>query len=284
LLSQFPNEPYAQRECLHAISNAGNATVRHLLSNDRQLLDSWLDFQDIIVEEFSRDISNPISEAGPVDFRQAFVNINIRGLTDFFAHVVIHAWEHIADNHLGWMMHRSILHCAASKPTWCTAHQRTLRDSFEDAWVELLTSDEPIEDWDPFPEDSSSMIDDDVDDDEDNIPDGLSAVSFEPVGEDYNVHRFAARVHIEEEGLLCLICHFDLTNTADDGPPMKLNVCSHIYHFDCLSQHINGVESWSTTCPSCREKICEPRGKRPKIGEDVEMQGAGNQNTDEAEQ
>jgi hypothetical protein len=139
----------------------------------------------------------------------------------------------------------------------------------------LITSDEPIVDWDPFPEYFSSMIDVDIEDvedveDEDSIPDDISEVSFEPVGEDYDVYSFATRAHLDKEGLSCLICHFDLTDTADDGPPMELNGCPHIFHHRCLSRHINGLESWSTKCPYCREIICKPRERRPKKKVDMD--------------
>jgi hypothetical protein len=109
LLVYFVNEPLAVREVLYTICSIGNVVVRHLLGTNRQLLEDWLEFQDCMVEEFSKKESNPISDAGPLHLRQVIAQINIRGLTEFFAYVITDLWPGACDEHLGWRMHRLIL-------------------------------------------------------------------------------------------------------------------------------------------------------------------------------
>lgn len=261
LLADFLDKPNTIYRLLLTVCKIGNAVVRYHGGTDWELFESWLDFQDCMVEEFSKNISNPISDTGSLLVRKASTQINIRGLTEFFAHVKTELWLDVSNNHLGWMMHRSILQCAASSAEGA-GYQQSVLDGIE-GWIQLLNSDEPVADWNPFPDYFSWVIDGPAEN-EDDIPDNLSVVSFEPAGEDHDVNSFATQVHIDKEGSSCLICHFDLTDTADDGSPMKLNVCSHIFHHHCLGRHINGVESWSTTCPHCREVICKPRERHPK--------------------
>jgi hypothetical protein len=50
--------------------------------------------------------------------------------------------------------------------------------------------------------------------------------------------------------------------TAGGNQPMQVP-CGHCFHFDCLDYMINGINNYSTLCPNCRVKICDPRPRKP---------------------
>ncbi|KAI4646234.1 uncharacterized protein J4E78_009155 [Alternaria triticimaculans] len=72
----------------------------------------------------------------------------------------------------------------------------------------------------------------------------------------------------------CAICGDALA--VVEGPclqmPMRAH-CSggHVYHFECLTMLINGIDAYANKCPVCRQEICSLRRSKPIIDDDEEM-------------
>jgi len=55
---------------------------------------------------------------------------------------------------------------------------------------------------------------------------------------------------------ICPICHDNFMTAPEWEHPVRIiisnSICRHIVGFRCLSQHINGGQAWSRSCPICR--------------------------------
>ena len=73
-----------------------------------------------------------------------------------------------------------------------------------------------------------------------------------------------------EPGTDCTICGEPLALLRRPDSQMAMRVhCDggHIYHYDCLSTLINGIDAYANKCPVCRQEICSLRRSKPIIDE-----------------
>ena len=106
-------------------------------------------------------------------------------------------------------------------------------------------------------------------------PDDLTDAGFEPYGraiypEDYPepFRPFLKRkrdflTFEDEDPIPCGICLGDLGAFN----VVKLDVCNHTFHRNCLRELINGISTFSNKCPECREQICQPKAKKAILTE-----------------
>ncbi|KAF2008107.1 hypothetical protein P154DRAFT_614487 [Amniculicola lignicola CBS 123094] len=62
----------------------------------------------------------------------------------------------------------------------------------------------------------------------------------------------------------CVICLSEFPQRLEHlrgakNTPVKLNVCPHFFHEECIGAWLNGVSETSNQCPVCREEVCERR-------------------------
>lgn len=93
---------------------------------------------------------------------------------------------------------------------------------------------------------------------------GMVDVPVTPAGPLIDVHCHATQVSdVTKEAMAeekCLICQY--TFGDDDGEAcVKLGVCDHAFHTDCLGEWINS-RTTDVTCPTCRASICASRPTR----------------------
>jgi len=64
--------------------------------------------------------------------------------------------------------------------------------------------------------------------------------------------------------------------------PMRAH-CSggHMYHYECLTMLINGIDAYANKCPVCRQEICSLRRSKPIIDDDEEMDEEMDEELDE---
>ncbi|KAF9697498.1 hypothetical protein EKO04_003977 [Ascochyta lentis] len=135
---------------------------------------------------------------------------------------------------------------------------------------EVLTTDHPIDvelpgqDWSlalwlaaqhNIQEEDEDEEEEEEDDDEVEVED-LEDVGFGPMGPPLDPLHFASRStekHSHREDT-CIICQDDLWYGREQE--VKIDICGHLVHEDCLAHLINGIDTWSNKCPACRQQIC----------------------------
>jgi hypothetical protein len=96
--------------------------------------------------------------------------------------------------------------------------------------------------------------------------DDFTDVALEPYGPRINVDAYGAIVKRVPSDVKCTYCQFDLKDGEDKNPStvIKLKVCKHQFHLDCIDKWVNGVfrGKIAVSCPNCRTDICAPRPVR----------------------
>ncbi|KAI4933495.1 uncharacterized protein J4E92_003162 [Alternaria infectoria] len=112
---------------------------------------------------------------------------------------------------------------------------------------------------------------------EEDVPWFMEDVDREPDSPRRSARICSSPVRVASEiepDAACTICGDALV--VVEGPclqmPMRAN-CSggHIYHYECLTMLINGIDAYANKCPVCRQEICSLRRSKPIIYDDEEM-------------
>ncbi|KAI4666392.1 uncharacterized protein J4E79_002430 [Alternaria viburni] len=77
-----------------------------------------------------------------------------------------------------------------------------------------------------------------------------------------------------EPDAVCTICGDALAVVEGLSLQMPMRAhCSggHMYHYECLTMLINGIDAYANKCPVCRQEICSLRRSKPIIDDDEEM-------------
>jgi hypothetical protein len=261
LIREF-NEQSSLKVIVYEISKIALSVAQLYIDSDGLPPEAFIRaLEDDVVRDFSILVSNPLGD-GSLELRKAMSSINVRSLVRLLLHYLrVQDREHRT---LCYTVHRTIVIqaiAALDNPAHRTRFIDLVVDHNELNWGHLLIGG-IVEWWAPF--DFQRVWLDGADEDdagEDGIDEDAGNLGLETTSGIYNEEpdlEFFASLVTTNSGEECAICQ-DLLSDDTYGVPMKLNVCSHVFHHDCILKHVKGTASYSNKCPMCREEIYHSR-------------------------
>jgi hypothetical protein len=116
------------------------------------------------------------------------------------------------------------------------------------------------------------VVESEDDEDEDGQPDIGDVATLEPTtleayGPTINVDDdVTTAVTITPTDQQCMIYLQDYVSSRGEGRTVKLSICGHYFHHDCIGDWANGTKPNSNRCPECRvEFSVRKRTVRPVV-------------------